>query len=243
MRSVAMAVLFSVYQWRTLPSSWRSAGRRSRAWTWWRARGRGNEPCLDGSTPCPPCWSCRKGRHMRYLALVLAAALAVSTTFAVWPAVADAPWESQEASAPAAQPTERPSVSPRLTATPRPQRAQPANGDRRNCVQMRGTAYRSPSERSWFLANCVTPEPLRLQPLAPLDGGGFSTDDENRVAPVIPGGSCYTTSSGRFTNCYTNDGGYMNCHTTSSGRFTNCYGSDGSLNCYTSSSGRFTNCY
>lgn len=28
--------------------------------------------------------------------------------------------------------------------------------DRRDCDEMRGTAYRSPSERTWFLANCVT---------------------------------------------------------------------------------------
>ena len=36
--------------------------------------------------------------------------------------------------------------------------------DRNDCDAMRGTDYRSPTEREWFLANCVTPEPVQVRP-------------------------------------------------------------------------------
>lgn len=48
---------------------------------------------------------------------------------------------------PTATATETPTATP--TSTPVP--------DRHDCDQMRGTPYRSPRERRWFLAHCVTP--------------------------------------------------------------------------------------
>ena len=49
-------------------------------------------------------------------------------------------------------PTPSPSPTPRPTATPTPD----PSVNRLNCQQIRGTDYRSPEERTWFLANCVT---------------------------------------------------------------------------------------
>ena len=42
--------------------------------------------------------------------------------------------------------------------------------DRNDCDAMRGTDYRSPAERDWFLANCVTqvPEPVQVA-AAPIE--------------------------------------------------------------------------
>ena len=39
--------------------------------------------------------------------------------------------------------------------------------DRNDCDAVRGTDYRSPTEREWFLANCLTSEPVRALPAAP----------------------------------------------------------------------------
>ena len=53
---------------------------------------------------------------------------------------------------PTGQPTSTPApvtatAEPKATQTPRP-------ADRTDCAAIRGTAYRSPSERDWFVANC-----------------------------------------------------------------------------------------
>lgn len=45
-----------------------------------------------------------------------------------------------------------------VTPTPEPTRA-PTDENRFNCARIRGTDYRSQEERSWFLANCLTPTP------------------------------------------------------------------------------------
>ena len=60
-----------------------------------------------------------------------------------------------------------PTAEPTATHTPLP--------DRTDCDEIRGTDYRSPAEREFFLANCVNqPEPSpTIDPteLPPLDGG------------------------------------------------------------------------
>ncbi len=60
-------------------------------------------------------------------------------------------------------PTPRPVVA--ITATPANLRATPLP-DRDDCNQMRGTGYRSQSERQWFLSNCITPTPKPIVPVA-----------------------------------------------------------------------------
>lgn len=39
--------------------------------------------------------------------------------------------------------------------------------DRTDCDEVRGTDYRSPTEREWFLANCLTSEPVPEPPAVP----------------------------------------------------------------------------
>lgn len=92
-------------------------------------------------------------------ALSLAAA---ALFFALWPVLADAPWESSTE----VVPTSRPAFSPKPAPT------SSLTADRRNCGEIRGTQYRSVTERSWFLANCTTFEPLPARP--PVYRSGLS---------------------------------------------------------------------
>jgi hypothetical protein len=93
----------------------------------------------------------------RAVIVALSVGLVIASAFALWPAFGDAPWESDTrvvlverppiASSPSpvpASPTSQPTARP---ATPAP--------DRTNCDLMRGTPYRSETEREWFLVNCV----------------------------------------------------------------------------------------
>ena len=53
--------------------------------------------------------------------------------------------------------TVTPTPTPTETATPTPTATSTPLPDRQNCDDVRGTKYRSPTEREWFLAGCVTP--------------------------------------------------------------------------------------
>ena len=62
-------------------------------------------------------------------------------------------------SAPTTTPTATPTASPTATATspPTPTPTPTPKPDRSSCDQIRGTDYRSVSEREWFLDQCVAP--------------------------------------------------------------------------------------
>jgi len=66
---------------------------------------------------------------------------------------------------------ERPSATPAATSTATPRPTETTLPDRLDCEEARGTDYRSPAEREWFLANCITPTPAPavVQPAAQLD--------------------------------------------------------------------------
>ncbi len=80
------------------------------------------------------------------------------------------PWESAgpEASAPeslVATPRPVSQVSGPTPEGPQPTQTIPAAvDDRTSCAEIRGTAYRSESERQWFLETCVAP-PIPTEPL------------------------------------------------------------------------------
>ncbi|HEY4694790.1 MAG TPA: hypothetical protein VIH52_02390 [Candidatus Nanoarchaeia archaeon] len=68
-------------------------------------------------------------------------------------------------------PTEVPTTQPTAVVPP----TATAVTNRQNCNQIRGTAYLSEEERSWFQANCVaaqptSPPPTRQQPASPTQG-------------------------------------------------------------------------
>ena len=70
------------------------------------------------------------------------------------PSLTVTPTASQTATATASTTaTASPTPSPTPTSTP--------HLDRQACDEIRGTDYRSPSEREWFLINCVAPEATR----------------------------------------------------------------------------------
>ncbi len=73
-----------------------------------------------------------------------------------------------------------PTAEPTATQTPLP--------DRTDCDEIRGTQYRSLSEREFFLANCINlPEPTpTLDPtqLPPLDGGTSTEALEDTPTPA-----------------------------------------------------------
>ena len=72
-------------------------------------------------------------------ALVATLAIAVTASvFAIWPAVADAPWEK---------------TTRTLEASPHP----------RSCDEIHDTGWRSLAEFDLFLENCITPEPSPLR--------------------------------------------------------------------------------
>ena len=68
--------------------------------------------------------------------------------------------------------TPRPTVTPRstdtppptATATPEPTATSTPELNRQDCDAIRGTPYRSPEERDWFLANCTTAPPPSSAP-------------------------------------------------------------------------------
>src|SRR3972149_3684728 len=74
-----------------------------------------------------------------------------------------------------------PPLAPRPPAPPPPtEQAPPAAPvtlpDRTNCAEIRGTAYRSETERQWFIANCTTPTaPAAGAPAAAPSGCFVST--------------------------------------------------------------------
>lgn len=71
-------------------------------------------------------------------------------------------------------------ASPTPTETPLP--------DRKDCEEIRGTAYHSPSEREFFQANCINqPEATpTLDPDAPPLDGGTSTAPEDADSTATP---------------------------------------------------------
>ena len=59
--------------------------------------------------------------------------------------------------APTSTPTSGPRLPPRVTPAPSSDAPTPIadDGNRTDCGAIKGTAYRSDEERSWYLANCV----------------------------------------------------------------------------------------
>jgi hypothetical protein len=87
-----------------------------------------------------------EGRHHNRLFIVALAAFAFGVMLHAWVAMSilgDNSTESETGDVPAATETEAPSES----ATP---------PDRGSCIEIRGTDYRSRSEREFYLANCLT---------------------------------------------------------------------------------------
>lgn len=75
-----------------------------------------------------------------------------------------------------------PTAEPSPTPSPLP--------DRTDCEEIRGTDYRSGSEREFFLANCIeqaTPTPVEADEESPPLDGGTSTDPEIAATPVDGG--------------------------------------------------------
>lgn len=70
--------------------------------------------------------------------------------------------ESSPTLTPTLTPTPTPTQTPTATPLPIVQPTTPATvtglSDRDSCNEIRGTDYRSPGEREWFLSNCVSPE-------------------------------------------------------------------------------------
>jgi hypothetical protein len=92
--------------------------------------------------------------------------------------------DSSSAAAPEDNPVivpSNPTAEPTATPTPLP--------DRTDCDEIRGTDYRSPAEREFYLASCVDqPEPSStIDPteLPPLDGGTNTeaVDEEETPTP------------------------------------------------------------
>lgn len=73
-----------------------------------------------------------------------------------------------------------PTTEPTATLTPQP--------DRSDCEEIRGTDYRSATERTFFLENCINqPEPSpTIDPtqLPPLDGGTSTEATEDDATPT-----------------------------------------------------------
>ena len=82
------------------------------------------------------------------------------------------PWDTEGVSEQVAQQTPTATLTPKPTATAPPTSTPSPIPDRNDCDEMRGTPYRSPTEREWFLAHCVTsvapPVKNAVQPPSPL---------------------------------------------------------------------------
>ena len=106
----------------------------------------------------------RGGRGLLLLLVPLAAFLAVAGfTLAIQDG--DAPDDETAVIEPtlaieveATQPLSSPVPSP--TAAPTPEPTPTPVPDREDCDEVQGTPYRSPSERTWYLANCVAEVPV-----------------------------------------------------------------------------------
>jgi hypothetical protein len=88
----------------------------------------------------------QEGRHHNRLFIVALAAFAFGVMLHAWVAMSileDDSSETQADDVPAATDTEAPSESAALP-------------DRGSCIEIRGTEYRSGSEREFYLANCIT---------------------------------------------------------------------------------------
>ncbi len=68
-----------------------------------------------------------------------------------------------QAATPAAASTPPPAATPATTGTAQAQPT-PAAGDRADCSQIRGTPYRSSTERAWYQANCLNQPPAQATP-------------------------------------------------------------------------------
>lgn len=75
-------------------------------------------------------------------------------------------------------PTDSPTVDPAATPEPTPAGA---TGDRASCDEIRGTAYRSPAERDFFLANCTAR--VAAPPTPASTTGDRTSCDEIRGTP------------------------------------------------------------
>lgn len=72
-----------------------------------------------------------------------------------------------------------PTAEPSPTPSPLP--------DRTDCEEIRGTDYRSGSEREFFLANCIeqaTPTPVEADEESPPLDGGTSTEPDTAATPA-----------------------------------------------------------
>jgi hypothetical protein len=88
----------------------------------------------------------QEGRHHNRLFIVAVAAFAFGVMLHAWIVMSileDGSGESQPADVPAATDTEAPAEAA-------------APPDRGSCIEIRGTDYRSQSEREFYLANCLT---------------------------------------------------------------------------------------
>lgn len=108
----------------------------------------------------------RTAMHARSLAwLGVGAVLAVGVMLGIW-----RPWDGGGAAENADHVEATATMTPSVTFTPSPT-LQPAISmplpDRMDCDQMRGTPYRSQTERQWFLAHCVTPVAPPPAPVEP----------------------------------------------------------------------------
>ena len=95
------------------------------------------------------------------MGFVLTLAAMAAAAYAVWPVVADAPWEDSRTSPSSREADSVPSAAPTSEGLSSDDLVPPdgASLDRTDCNAVRGSAYRSPAERAWFLRNCITPEP------------------------------------------------------------------------------------
>lgn len=154
--------------------------------------------------------------------IVVAGFMVLDRTTLHWYSEGDAPVPAVSALQSNASP--RPTTTGRGSATPTLSTTDP-NDDRSDCDDMRGTPYRSPTERTWFLANCVTREPLRPfgtwrvgERLYPVyrsydDGSG-------RVLPIPGRGGTTCNEIGTFTYC----SGDVDTTCQKIGSFTYCSG-------------------
>lgn len=90
------------------------------------------------------------------------------------------------------KPTPSPTNTPKPTPTPRPTEPPP---DRTDCGQIRGTPYRSPQEREWFLANCIIEEPAPPPAAPPSDP---PPSDPGPSDPPPSSGGCPAASMSGF---------------------------------------------
>ena len=99
----------------------------------------------------------------------------LETTVAALAALPKGAEPTQTLIPPSPQPTELPSAEPIVTSLP----------DRINCNEVRGTAYRSPNERDWFLANCVPTAVPNLPASGEAPGLPLPPSGDSAISPQI----------------------------------------------------------